>query len=264
MIVDKINAYLTGTPKPMDGVKEEAGRIAEYIFDRQFQKEGRGGSYIGLSSCGKCPRQTAYSYLGFEHKGKEKDARSRVVFYQGDLTEQMIYLLAKLSGCKIRNGGLNQLSVSLKIGEKEVFGHPDGIVEDEGEDVLVEIKSMSSYGFDSFQKGEIDEGYRYQINAYLEGLNLDRCVMVAMNKDAGVLGEHIIQKDPEIVKKLKNNLSLVLGSTIDKLPERAYSPNDKGLLPWQCLYCSFWGHCWDNAEKVLVKNSYKLKVKGGV
>ena len=42
MIVNKINEYLTSTPKPMEGIKEEAGRIAEHIFDRQFQSKKSG------------------------------------------------------------------------------------------------------------------------------------------------------------------------------------------------------------------------------
>ena len=263
MIVDKINTYLTSDPKSVDEIKLEAGRIAEVMFERQFMKEGGRGKYIGLSSCGRCARQSAYTLLGFEHKGKEKDARSKVVFYQGDLTEQMVYLLAKLAGCDIRHGGLNQMKVSLHIGDKEVNGHPDGILKTQNEgDFLVEIKSMSSYGFDDFQKGEIDSAYVAQINSYLDALGLTKCVMVALNKDAGVLAERIIDFDPEIVKKAKETLSAVLGATIDDLPKRWYEPGKEGILPWNCLYCSFWGHCWPTAEKVLVKRSYKLKVKG--
>jgi len=255
MIVDKINEYLTGNPTAIEEVLQEASEIQRHIFNRQFMKEGGRGQYLGLSQAGRCPRQSAYQLLGFEHNGKEKDSRSKIVFYMGDVTEMMVYLLAKLAGCEIEKGGLNQERVSFKVGDKEVYGHPDGLYNGH----LVEIKSMTSFSFKDFQKGIIEPSYLSQINTYLDALGLEKCIMIALNKDSGVLGEQIITKDPDIVAKAHDTLKLVLESTKEDLPKGWYSPDEKGFYPWNCLYCSYWKTCHEKAEKVLVKGKYKLK-----
>lgn len=260
MIVDKINSYLSGKPFMVPSLLDEAAKIASHTFERQFMKEGSRGKYIGLSQCGKCARQVAYQYHGYEPKGKESDSRSKVVFYMGDLTEAMVYLLAKLSGCEITEGGLEQKTLSLTINEKQIFGHPDGFLQFEGERYLVEIKSMTSFSFNDFQRGVIDEAYEAQINAYLESEGIDKCVMVAFQKEAGLLDERIITKNFGIVKSLKENLGDIISSSKELLPKRKHSPNKDGFLPWNCLYCSYWGRCYPNAYKVLIKNKYKLKV----
>ena len=44
---------------------------------------------------------------------------------------------------------------------------------------LFECKSMSSYSFERFEKGEIDEGYIAQIQAYMFASGMPWCVIVA-------------------------------------------------------------------------------------
>ena len=256
-IVDKINAFLTSTPPDLPLITLEAGRIAESIFKRQFLTERKSRPGIGLSEAGKCVRQSSYKYLGFEQKGKEIDARGRVTFYMGDCCECMVYLLAKCAGCNVTNGGLEQKSISLKIGDKEIWGHPDCILDGR----LVEIKSMSSFSFSDFENGEVDPGYLSQINAYMEALGFDECIMVALNKDSGVLAEKVIKKNPDIVAALVKNLTSVIGATKENLPEGAYMADKNGIYPWQCMYCAYHITCLPNAEKVVIKGRYKLKEK---
>ena len=260
MIIDKINSYLTGAGVDIsDELFAEVSNRAGWRFADQFgkRKERNGGLY--LSSVGKCPRQQAYNVLGFETNGKEIDSRARMVFFQGDMAELAVAYLAKLAGVSIESIGDNQATVNLD----GVQGHPDGVLDaEDGTKYLVEIKSMSSYGFEKFEKGDIDDSYLGQVNAYMEALGLDWCVMVALNKDSGVLGEKIIHKDGAIVNRCRKNIKTVRQATKETLPERPYAPDEKGNLPWQCLYCAYWGHCWPNAQKVLVGRSNKLKIKG--
>jgi hypothetical protein len=98
----------------------------------------------------------------------------------------------------------------------------------------------------------------------MEALGLSKCVFVALNKESGVMNERIIEKDPAVVEKIREALKTVLHSTPDNLPEAPYVPNEKGLYPWQCLYCAWWGKCHPTAEKVLVGSSYKLKETSAV
>ena len=265
MIVDKINAYLTQKNTTLDeALRSEVEKLAGMAFHRQFMqdREDKPGT-LRLSSCGKCPRQLAYGYHEYTKIGKEIDSRAKLVFWLGDLAELTVISLAKLAGCQLVGTGLNQLTIKIKIGEAEIEGHPDGLVIDQEADEkikLLEVKSMNSFAFAEFERGNIEPSYQYQLNGYLHALGLETAVMVALNKDSGVLNERIITKDPKIVEKIKENLTSVLQSTQENLPNRAFTPNDKNFLPWNCLYCGYWGQCYPKAKKVLVGKAYRLMV----
>ena len=264
MIVDKIYTYLSSEGKSIDeALRYEVEKLAGVSFRRQFMTDDEGVSAgkLRLSSAGKCARQLAYSFHGFEKKGKELDARSKIIFFQGDLTELMLSSIAKLAGCQLVATGLNQATVKFKVNGQFIEGHTDGLLMESGEIYLVEFKSMSSFSFDRFQDGLVDDSYLAQFNCYMDAAGLNKCVFIGMNKDNGVLHEMVFTKDDKIVSASRQNLLSVLKSTPEALPSPAYEADEKGFYPWQCLYCSYWGHCRPNAEKVLVKTSYKLKEK---
>ena len=264
MIVDKIYEYLNAEGKTLDeALRYEVEKLAGASFKRQFMTEENGVSkgVLRLSAVGKCARQLAYAYHGFERKGKEIDARAKIIFFQGDLVELMLASIAKLAGCNLIATGLHQATVELPVNGGFLKGHTDALLIQPGEIYLAEFKSMSSYAFERFEKGFIDDSYIAQYNTYLAALGLKRCVFVGLNKDSGVLHEMVINLDEAIVQKCRENILTVTKSTPEKLPAPAYQADESGFYPWQCLYCAYWGHCRPNAEKVLVRNSFKLKEK---
>ncbi len=275
MIVDKINYYLTTNGQELhDELLKDVSASCVSIFERQFGLRDKGDGRLRLSSIGKCIRQNAYNILGTPPNGKEIDSRAKMVFFQGDMVELAIINLAKIAGCKIEDCGLSQKTVEID----GIQGHPDGVVEHEGEKYLLEVKSMSSYAFQKFEskKTNLEEdlvdglgiSYWYQFNAYMHALGLNKCIFVALNKDSGIMQERIYSIDQGIVKKIKNNIFILKG--LQEYPEheletifpgRPYTPDKNNELPWMCLYCSHWKTCWPTAEKVLVGRAYKLKVK---
>lgn len=257
MIVDKINKFLTQTDRKVsDAILEEVGKLSTRAFKRQFLEEKQTKTYR-LSSIGHCLRQQAYKALGFEEAGKEIDARSRMVFLMGDLTEVAVVGLAKAAGCQIAGTGDAQLEVDID----GVVGHPDGVINGS---VLLEVKSMSSYSFDEFERGKIQDGYRYQCNAYMSALGFEQCCIVALNKDAGVLSEMVISKDLAIVAKIKQRITALKKATKEDLPAREYQPDEKGFLPWPCAYCAFHRTCWPTINRVLKGKSYRYYVPSEV
>jgi len=274
MIVDKISRYIKDNlvannlsgilPERSEALRVEVEQLAGHIFTRQFltaEAEAAKGQ-IRLSACGRCPRQQAYVYHGFEKAGKELDQRAKTVFFMGDMVELLIIALARLAGCNVVDYGMEQKTVKLTVGGVEIEGHPDGrIIADDGQEFLLECKSASSFAYERFERGDIDESYVAQINAYLEAIGLDNCCLVFINKDSGVMCEKIVKRDPNAMLLIKANLLSVIKSTPEQLPTQPYQPDEKGLLPWQCRYCSYWKTCWPQAEEVLVKKSYKLQVK---
>lgn len=254
MIVDKINEYLSTSGKQIDGaILLEVQSLAKAAFDKQFGlREAREVTKPYFSSIGKCIRQQAYKILGFEESGKQIDSRAKMIFFQGDMVELAITQVAKVAGCNITVSGLGQESIEWK----NMRGRPDGVMDGTH---LVEVKSMSSYGFGEFQRGLLDEGYRYQCNAGMAALGLKACVVVGLNKDSGILHEMVIAYDPAIIADIEERIETLANATKENLPERPYHPDAKGFYPWQCRYCAWFKTCLPTAELVLVKHAYKLK-----
>jgi hypothetical protein len=259
MIVDFINQYLATEGKSIDlVVKEEIEKMAGHAFERQFGQQQQREGALRLSSIGRCLRQQAYNVLGIEPNGKEIDSRAKIVFYFGDLLEAAVMGLMRQAGLDVENVGLGQKTVEID----GVQGHPDGILTLPNlERVLVEVKSMSSFSFKDFEAGVIDEGYQFQIQAYLHALKLQKVCVVALNKDSGVLAEQVKLFDPLKAFEIRQRIRTLKEATKETLPERPYGPNEKGFLPWNCLYCGHHKTCWPEAEKVVVSGKYKLKVK---
>jgi hypothetical protein len=257
MIVDKINTWMSENGHSVDeAILNEIGSQAKFAFARQFGEREERAPSLRLSSIGRCLRQQAYQMLGEPQNGKETDSRSRMVFFQGDLVEMSVVALAMAAGCDIRDTGQAQLKVELD----GIVGHPDGTLQIGDEKLLLEVKSMSSFSFAELQRGQLEDGYRYQINAYLEALGLKRCVLVALNKDAGVLHEMIVERDPKIIEAIKERIDTLKKCSAKDLPYRSFGPDAKNFLPWQCRYCAWFKTCWPKAELVLVGKSYKLKI----
>jgi len=261
MIVDKIQKFL-GENHSIDEYlgKTLFAKQAEHAFMRQFiERKERDG--VGLSSCGQCPRKLAYKHLGITTEGRDIDMRAMFTFFIGDMVEAAVTQLAILAGCNILNTGGDQTEVEWEILGHVFKGHTDGVlVGEDGVRHNVEIKSMPSYSFARFEKGFIDDGYKAQINAYMYAGGTYDTVYVAYNKDAGVLKEKIFKIEPNVVGDAQRRLSAVVASSPDRLPEREFGPNEKGLLPWQCDYCSSNITCWPGAERVVEKNRNKLRI----
>ena len=265
MIVEAIDKYLRTEGKEFNEyLKHDIEKIAGWTFQRQFidDRETKKG-VLRLSSAGRCARQQAYAFWGYERNGREIDTRAKLTFWIGDLIELTVVSLMRQAGIKVMATGFNQLTVKFDVDGIEVLGHPDGIVHHNGEFYLLEVKSMSSYGYQRFEKGDIDAAYLTQANAYMEALNLDKAVFVVINKDNAVMAEQKVNKDPSYVAAARLNLGTVLASSKDNLPQRAHKPDEKGYLPWQCQYCAYWKTCWPDAKEVLVSKRKKLKVGSG-
>ena len=265
MIVDKINAYLSKNNLQFNEyIQREVETLAGWSFKRQFMDndEYDSAGKIHMSSIGKCPRQLAYKYLGFEKQGKEIDGRARINFFFGDLVELVVIKLAKLAGVQLVGTGLDQARLCIPIGDDvEISGYPDGFYIGK-EMMTISIKSMPSFRFRDFEKGIIGQEYLDQSYIEMYATKLTKCIFIAICKDNGVFAEQIVKRDDKRIDQLRKNVNSIIKSTTKNLPERKFQANDKGQYPWQCLYCAYWNHCL-NAEKVLQGKRYVLKEKTG-
>ena len=259
MIVDKINEYLSRKDLTLDeAMLTEISELSAWSFKRQFMESRTTERKVRFSNAGKCPRALAYMIHDYPHNGKEMDSRSLLAFWYGDMAEMIVTNLAKHAGVPLKHTGKDQLELELALPSGQVIkGHPDGVVGD----YLFECKSMTSFSFEDFERGKIDRGYLVQVNLNMLALHLEKCVIVAFNKNSNVLAEQIVSLDETLLCRTRCDLHHVFTSTKEDLPERMFKPNERGFLPWQCAYCFAHGHCYPKAKKVLVGKSYKLKLE---
>lgn len=181
----------------------DAKLIGEQII-RQLHDDKEhptGAASFRLSGSGGCLRRMAHDYHGTPPNGFEGDATARLVFAYGDAVEAMV-VLALWAACRGPTGCVavhademmdGQRTVTLKVGDLEIPGHPDGALrvwtwergetpeqawarnlKDGGVLAVLEVKSASDYGFKKFREHGLQpadsdgnpDGYYYQTQAY--------------------------------------------------------------------------------------------------
>lgn len=220
-----------------------------------FKAETPRGTGLRGSAAGKCTRALAYNWHGAQ--GKPFNARTKLVFRLGDHCEEDVAFVAEALGVLTDR----QKEVSIEIAGHQIVGHIDGLTKDDnGNLVLVDVKSINTMGFKRAVKDNDVGDYKYQLNFYMHILGLKQSIVLYYNKDTSHLAEVPVSYSPEIWQEIVDKFTKVIKSTVDNLPDRDYQPNDKGRLPYQCTYCEHCSTCWpgyelsfDNAGKPQLK-----------
>tara|TARA_R110000787_G_scaffold89251_3_gene189024 strand:+ start:8668 stop:9705 length:1038 start_codon:yes stop_codon:yes gene_type:complete len=274
------------------------------MFLRQLE-EGESPSTGGLrlSSSGKCQRALAYDYHHYKPNGFKGDGSSPIVFATGDILEMIIVtaLEEAIIGTPLEMyyTGLNQKTVSLGVPltegrQAKVSGHPDGMMRvpaynetlDEFTmvNLILEIKSMSDYGFKMFRKKGLtkDDSYFYQQQSY----------QLAMTQEGKAdfnwsyvlaFGKNVTSKDCELEedgsvtnlhplvggylagcddtkREIQDRLrEVILSDSPEEFPRvmsPATAPKKKGQLGFPCDWCSHWKTCWPTAREEVVSSGF--------
>lgn len=207
-------------------------KIKNHLNNQQDNYKSNG---LRASNSGKCTRQLAYLYHGFE--GQKLNWRARLVFKLGHQIEADLVDIAQHYGLTDM-----QRECSLEIAGKAISGHIDGILNG---DTIVDFKSCTTYSMKAAKKGDVGD-YVYQMNFYMHALGLKQALLVYYCKETSALHEVILKYDPLIVNQIIEKFTKVIQSAKDNLPDRDYGPTKTGLLPWQCSYCSYVTQCYEN------------------
>lgn len=288
------------------------------VLVRQLEEgEAAATGSLRLSSAGKCKRALAYDYHHYKPNGFVGDASAPLVFATGDILEMIIVVALReaIIGTPIETyyTGLNQKTVSLPIPlstnqEARIAGHPDGIMRvpcyrkdlDEYEmvNVVLEVKSMSDYGFKKFRTKGLDkeDQYNYQAQAYQMALEAETdgdepfrwTYMIAFGKSVTakdcviredgshynlwpIVGKYI-PRDKDVTIDIVNRLRDVINSEhpedFPRIQEPSTKPKTKGQLGFPCDWCSHWRTCWPTAYEEPVQSGWfqrttKTKLKIG-
>lgn len=231
------------TEEATDKLGSEIARLVRRSLERPFEEE-RSGT-LRMSNLGKPDRQIWY---GLRSDIPKEELRGNTLrkFLMGDLWEALLLFLAREAGHE----------VEYEQGEVVVdgiVGHIDAIIDN----VVVDVKSASSYAFKKFKNGTLQEddpfGYYDQLGGYSHALDRDGA-WLAVDKQTGSLC--VLRAPKEDLAALDTpgriaHVKAVLESP--EPPERCYEPVPDGksgnlALSVGCSYCHFKKDCWSDAN----------------
>ena len=262
MIVSRIEEYLESGKMGADqAVLDNYAATMRKSVERQFaqEREEKPGHIYCTLATKPCARQAAYTYLGF--KPEPLQARARVNFFLGDAVEGAVLALARLANCPIESNNIKLLVTHEGIPPISV--RPDGLYAGPEGHYNVEIKKMSSFGFDRFVEEGPDDSFGYLTQATVEcegwrqnGVHVRGTIFIACRSETGHLAEFVTLSDQDKLEAFYDRLKQAIASSPDSLPDRAFEPvpekrgpkkTGRMVLPFNCSYCSMRDHCWPQA-----------------
>ena len=151
------------------------------------------------SSLHKTPRELYYHYL----QGDTQDFEPRIlrIFDNGHAVH------SRLQGYLQEIGILRATEVPVEHEEYEIKGHADGILEINGVDGVLEIKSMNSNQF--YGSYEPKAEHLVQANIYMFCLGIPRGCLLYECKDTQELKEFYIKQEQSLLEEILTKISYV-------------------------------------------------------
>lgn len=232
-------------------VDAEIDRFAEgmkAVMRDKFAGEDRDKRSLRLSNIGRDDR-----YLWHVARGTAAEplqANTLIKFLYGNLIEEMLLFLARLSGHSVTD--------EQKVCEVEgVKGHMDCRIDG----VVTDVKSTSTYGFKKFKDGSLAKddtfGYVDQLKAYAYSEGERKFGWLAMDKQNGhltYLMYDLDDTDSDVYENIKGDIAARVRH-VKKVVEQPDPPapcfpplpdgrkgNEK--LDTGCSYCQFKDTCW--------------------
>lgn len=230
-------------PHVAEALEEVGGLVREAVETILREGQRKGASNLRLSSIGKPDRQIWYGVQGEE--GESINGQTKIKFLMGHVLEALLICLTKAAGHTVTEA-------QDEVMVEGVLGHQDCVIDD----VLVDIKSASSFAFKKFKEARLTDddpfGYIAQISAYATKNNRKEAAFFAIDKNSSelcILPVHDMEMidAPSRVSYLKDMV------TKDAAPARCYDTVADGKsgnrkLAIGCVFCSFKKKCWADAN----------------
>jgi hypothetical protein len=228
--------------------------LKNLIRSRLQASNRKGGAGIRFSSLGKPDIQVYFDHHPDEQLEEPLRAETYLKFLYGDVIEQLYLYLAKEAGHTVTDE-----QAEVEVGG--VYGHIDAKIDG----VVVDLKSASSYGYQKFKDGTVEQddpfGYVAQLSGYADVLTPGKeAAWWAVDKSSGA---HCVTKlKPTVIKHHRpepriEHLKQVVES--DTPPPLCYEPVPHGKsgnmkLPTPCSYCKHKYRCHPDARLFLYGN----------
>lgn len=235
------------------------------VVDERLSGEEQPRGTLRMSSLGTpCKRKLWYS-VNQPDDSEPLRPDTRLKFLYGDILESLLISLAKAAGHDVRG----EQDV-LEIGG--IKGHRDCVIDD----VTVDIKSASGFGFSKFEKGNLRDddpfGYISQLSSYVfAGHRTDETVhptigaFLVVDKQSGKLCLDVYEFKSELEGKEEEVEELKEMVTSVEPPARAFEPVKDGgsgntKLPVNCSYCGYKSICWPMMRTFLYANGPRFLI----
>lgn len=170
-------------------------------------------------------------------------------FIYGDILEEYVLTLAKAAGHKVE---YEQHAVELPVVGTDfvIRGRMDAIIDD----VVVDVKSVTSYGMADARSGNLGDKFGYlgqlAFYEYASPTFTDGKGWLVIDKTLGHIEYHDEPRKVDVLAVARNAVSAVTAphaDHLDRLNAVVDGPNVK--LCKECSYCEFKTTCWQSVNK---------------
>ena len=263
LVEDIYTLFDTGADEVNEEALHELGENIKENIRRRFKetKKEPVKPDLRMSNLGTKDRKLWYIMnTPPEESSKEFDPPTKIKFLYGDILEELLLFLCKQAGHTVE-GAQDECSI------EGVLGHRDAKIDN----VVIDVKTASGYGFKKFQTGALARGddpfgYIAQISGYQKAdttANQDEVGFLAINKESGEIClleiDTIDLIDP--VKRIHDVKNFV--SKPQPPEEKCYDPIPDGtsgnmILQKPCAqWCPFRDKCWSNLRFFKYSNEVK-------
>lgn len=213
--------------------------IVQKIDEAYANREEPVRSYIGASIVGnQCTAFLAFSLRGFPESSVPPNVRR--IFAIGHKIEAMVIDDLKKAGLLVQERDPltgKQWEWNLKGGH--VSSHGDGIVELDGEAMLLEVKSMNDASWTKFQMSGVRVSHRHyydQMQFMMGKSGIKRSLFISYNKNNSKYHVEIVEADKLEFHGLMANVHLALEGHGAKIAS--------DFTDWRCRGCFKRDACW--------------------
>lgn len=243
---------------PIEGLASAAGAAVANELSRTLETRDkpREKGKLWASDLGKpCMRQHWYNFNEPEH-GEKLMGHTKFKFLYGNLLEEAALYLAEQAGHDVR-AKQERIEVEFPNGWT-VSGRIDAVLDD----VLVDVKSTSSYGYKKYSTEGLNEdndsfGYRYQLGFYKHYADIDGLEdvqgFVWIDKQNGHI-QYMPSSVPDkgqLEERIREIALSVNGSEVGARKEYTPEPYGKSgnlKLGMACSYCPYKHRCYRDSN----------------
>ncbi|MEI7425169.1 MAG: PD-(D/E)XK nuclease family protein [Candidatus Staskawiczbacteria bacterium] len=200
--------------------------IDQFYLDNQKKRDQ---TRFYITDAGKCPRAV---FFKFKNAPREPmDARIMRIFEHGENIHRSIFNILY----RLRLGVTTEVSIP---SQEIISGRADAILCMNGENYVLDIKSINSMLFRKLAAPKEDNVYQLQL--YMHYFDIKKGILLYVDKDQQEMKEFFVDYDEVLCKSLLDKFYL-LRDQIDSniIPARlADFPKN-----WQCNYCQFKDIC---------------------
>ena len=220
--------------------------IDKFYLDNQENKKQL---HFYISDAGKCPRAIFFKMK--QAPAEPADPRILRIYEYGEKLHQNIYNVLY----RLKIG----LTTEIPIPPQEIVsGRADAILCLNGENYVLDIKSMNSMIFRNLTSPKIENVY--QIQLYMHFFEIKKSILLYIDKDRQEIKEFVVDYDPHLVQTLLSNFQ----DLKNKL-ENSQVPSALSDYPsnWQCGYCQYKEVCRLAGRDGLDWNQFKERIMAG-